>query len=773
MVRVRRVGLVGCRRGGAAGALVLSALVLLWSASGARAATTWTVTTTADDTGNASLCSNGRCPTLRDAVAAASSDSGDTIVLPASSQPYQLVKGELALGSNMQIQGAGAGSVTINADGTGRIFEIPTGVTVTISGVTLTGGNSAGVNAGSGGAVYVAGTLNLSDSVVTGNTATTSGGGIDANGTLNVDHSTISDNQVNAGLAIGGGIDCFCTQVTLTDSTISGNTASGGSSNQGGGIQYNSANPLIVSGSTISGNRAGDGGGVYAGGSGIPTFTNSTVTGNSASTQAGGVDAENGISATNATFASNSAPTGAASNIYVNDSTTGGFQNTLLADAGGGGQNCATSGVFPPSSGNNLEDDAAQTCGFTQPSDQSGVPAGLGPLADNGGPTQTMALLPGSAAIDKGATVSSVGTDQRGGPRPQPPGGAYDVGAYEVGAVIDLALSNSGSPDPAAVGQSVTYALRAVNDGPTGTNASSSSDPAYAVTLTDTLPGNVTFQSASASQGSCTASSSTVKCNLGTIGQGAAATVTIKVIPLTPGTLTDTATVSSSALDPNTANNGASASVQVNATPTPGTKPAAVTGGVSSVTVHAATVHGSVNPEGAATAYHFQYGRTTSYGSSTPTQSAGSGTSSRSVRQSLSGLRSNTVYHYRLVAQSAAGTTYGRDRSFRTSRRQFLRVAPARVLPGALVRLYGNASGCPRGDRVTLLSFAFSHQHEFAGEPAVYARVRSSGAFSTTTRIPSGRSARRYGISARCGGGNLGVSANLTVLTRAVPLFTG
>jgi hypothetical protein len=102
-----------------------------------------------------------------------------------------------------------------------------------------------------------------------------------------------------------------------------------------------------------------------------------------------------------------------------------------------------------------------------------------------------------------------------------------------------------------------------------------------------------------------------------------------------------------------------------------------------------------------------------------------------------------------------------------------LHVNPARVSAGAQVRVFGNADGCPRGDQVTLLSRAFSHAHEFAGVSAVFATVKRGGAFSTFTRIPVGRAAGRYVISARCGGGNLGVTAHLTVLAPVSRGFTG
>jgi hypothetical protein len=65
---------------------------------------------------------------------------------------------------------------------------------------------------------------------------------------------------------------------------------------------------------------------------------------------------------------------------------------------------------------------------------------------------------------------------------------------------------------------------------------------------------------------------------------------------------------------------------------------------------------------------------------------------------------------------------------------------------------------------VTLISRAFSHRHDFAGLPALYARVRTNGDYSVRTRIPVTRRPARYRIGGRCGGGNLGVSARLRVL---------
>lgn len=97
--------------------------------------------------------------------------------------------------------------------------------------------------------------------------------------------------------------------------------------------------------------------------------------------------------------------------------------------------------------------------------------------------------------------------------------------------------------------------------------------------------------------------------------------------------------------------------------------PAVTTQGVSGVSSSVATLRGSVNPEAAATAYHFQYGTTKSYGlnAPVPNASAGYGTTAVTETYRLSGLAANTLYHYRLVATNATGTTYGADHTFTTA----------------------------------------------------------------------------------------------------------
>jgi hypothetical protein len=92
-----------------------------------------------------------------------------------------------------------------------------------------------------------------------------------------------------------------------------------------------------------------------------------------------------------------------------------------------------------------------------------------------------------------------------------------------------------------------------------------------------------------------------------------------------------------------------------------------------------------------------------------------------------------------------------------------IHVQPATVRAGGRVRVHGLAGGCPQGDQVTLISRAFPPAHEFAGVPAVVTPVRAGDRYSVRIRIPPARSRGRYAITARCGGGNFGVTAHLRV----------
>jgi hypothetical protein len=93
-----------------------------------------------------------------------------------------------------------------------------------------------------------------------------------------------------------------------------------------------------------------------------------------------------------------------------------------------------------------------------------------------------------------------------------------------------------------------------------------------------------------------------------------------------------------------------------------------------------------------------------------------------------------------------------------------LTVAPPNVRRGHRVIIRGNSGSCRLGNAVTIISGAFAHTHDFAGQPAVFARVRTGGKFGIRPRIPATRHVGNYGVTARCGGGNLGVSAQIHVV---------
>jgi uncharacterized repeat protein (TIGR01451 family) len=138
-----------------------------------------------------------------------------------------------------------------------------------------------------------------------------------------------------------------------------------------------------------------------------------------------------------------------------------------------------------------------------------------------------------------------------------------DMGAYEyqVGELgnLDISVSKTDSPDPVTVGNNLTYTITVSNNGP---------ETATGVILTDTLPSSVTYVSATSTLGSCSESGNTVTCNIGTLSNGASATVTIVVTPITAGTITNNATVTCNETDSNPSNNTATATTTVNTSPT-------------------------------------------------------------------------------------------------------------------------------------------------------------------------------------------------------------
>ena len=325
-----------------------------------------------------------------------------------------------------------------------------------------------------GGGILNGGTLWVTNSTISGNHADSDGGGIYNSGTLTVTNSTISGNQAvfDGDGSNGGGIYSSGT-LTVTNSTISGNQA--GLPGAGGGIY--SSGSLTVTNSTVSGNQAVSyGGGIYSAG-GTLTVTNSTISGNHANSDGGGIYNTSNLIVINSTLSQNNA-SNSGGGIYNAAGTANVFNTSIVfngadddADPNGGsgggvynylgaifalrntlvaGNNVANAPVYDDctgtlnSYGRNLFWEVAG-CTVNTASGSWGwlnALSTLGPLQNNGGPTWTHALLPGSNAIDDGdPDLGYIGPDslplakdQRGAARVV--GGTCDVGPFEYGAIL-------------------------------------------------------------------------------------------------------------------------------------------------------------------------------------------------------------------------------------------------------------------------------------------------------------------------------------------------
>ncbi len=271
---------------------------------------------------------------------------------------------------------------------------------VTLTNVTISNNSDSGYG---GGGLFNRGAATLTNVVVSANSASNFGAGGIQNqvGTMTLTNDTISENSAK----FGGGVDNELGTATLSNVTISGNSAS-----FGGGIE--NSGTATLSNVTISGNSASFGGGIEN--SGTATFSNVTISGNSASF-GGGIENRGTATLSNVTISGNSSPA-FGGGIYNRGTAT--LNNSIVANSTSGGD------IYGSVSGNNnLIDDASSSGGLTNGVNGNivGVNPLLAPLGNYGGPTQTMALLPGSPAIDAGDTALAVDdqgnpltTDQRG-----------------------------------------------------------------------------------------------------------------------------------------------------------------------------------------------------------------------------------------------------------------------------------------------------------------------------------------------------------------------
>ena len=401
-----------------------------------------------------------------------------------------LISPAVTISQNTSIDGGGL--ITLSGNNTSQIFIVNSGASLGLTGITLTKGsapqggainsrgtltitnstftsNQATSATGQGGAIYSTGTLNLTNTTFIGNAASAAGGAVFSSGPLTITGGLFNLNQVGNGL--GGGV-YSSGALAISGTSFTSNFASHTSAASGGGGLFSSGSAAGVSGSTFFANTGTPrGGSLYVGGGSL-TVTASTldsnfslgadggggiynqgtlvlsqdlIVSNNASNLGTGSGIQNDpsgiLTVTNTTLAYNSAGLGGSaiynmggtvtvtnSTISINGGTalnnaSGSFSlvNSIVA---GNTTNCA--GAIT-SLGHNL--DSANTCAFTGTGDLPNTDPKLGPLAANGGPTDTFALLYGSPAINSGDNASCPPTDQRGFHRPQ--FSTCDLGAYE------------------------------------------------------------------------------------------------------------------------------------------------------------------------------------------------------------------------------------------------------------------------------------------------------------------------------------------------------
>jgi uncharacterized repeat protein (TIGR01451 family) len=424
-----------------------------------------------------------------------------------------------------------------------------------------------------GGGIHNSGNLVLLQSRVTGNVATSGGGGISSNDTLAINESTIDNNEAAFGGGIYNGADPG-NSFLVYNSTVSRNRATGGpnaGNGSGGGIYifFSDATSIIVN-STISTNEAGDaGGGIFV----------CSQCADSAGGVVEGTGSEPGVFLLNDTITLNEvlSPNGEGGGIYFDPQNGGQILSDGVGATGSGGavnlantllaQNQADVGpdcfseLFSSPGFNLLGDttgcDLINLDPVTSPDKLNEDPR-LGMLQDNGGPTFTHGLFDDSPAIDMAnnnqgcqapdfdAILDSLDftnvplmRDQRNFPRPiavlDPNDPICDIGAFEF-QVFDFVVTKDDGLDgeEIPVGTTFDYTITVTNNGP---------GAATAVTLDDPLPSGMDFISVNTSQGACAAIGEVIGCDLGDLGVGETATITVTVIATEEGTFTNIVTI--------------------------------------------------------------------------------------------------------------------------------------------------------------------------------------------------------------------------------------
>jgi predicted outer membrane repeat protein len=438
------------------------------------------VITVNSSTDPASTSGNGFC-TLREALnnANAKSDTsggdcaagtGNDTIRFSICGTITLVQGTLpaianSLPGSLTIDGSGQ-TITVNGANLYGVLVVNSGATLSLISLTIVNGN-----AGYGGGVSNSGTLTVANSKFSGNASSNSISNVGAGGINNVTTSstlTVSNSTFSGNNGLWGGAIENYGQADITDSTFNSNTAANG----GGAI--NNDGTLTIANSTFLGN---------------------TVTGDDPNFFGGGAvrhsELSNTLTVTNCTFSGNTAPSGGGGAIdnYVGHPFT--ITNSILANSPSGGDCTGTT----TNGGYNIADDA--TCVFGSSTAVNGDTIGdnvtdanlnldtTDGLANNGGPTETIALDSPSFAIEAIPIGDCPATDQRRAPRPALDS-ACDIGAFEFGGVVPA------TPTPTACAASTPTATATATATSTSTptatgTASGSATPTATATPSPTL----------------------------------------------------------------------------------------------------------------------------------------------------------------------------------------------------------------------------------------------------------------------------------------------
>jgi hypothetical protein len=509
---------------------------------------------------------------------------------------------------NVTIENYQSNTPVLDGNGVSTVLTATGSGTLTLSGVGVYAGLAAAGSNGTNGSSGGPGA---------------NGGGINSTATLNISNSTFTENSAGEGGSYadtgsnhggnggnGGGIYSTA-PVTISDSTISDNS--------GGNHGYDT-----YGGSGGNNGNGGNGGGIYS--TAPVTISDSTITQNTgwSGSVGGGIYSASSLAVLNSTVSGNSASSG-------NDIYNGGVaQLTANLIAGSVAANCTSASGASFTDSYNVSSDG--TCGFinttTSASETNLVLSStndLNLLGNNGGPTNTIDPKSSNPAIGFIPVTSGFcpPTDQRGYVLLQS-ATTCDSGALQTNYSENLS-------------QTITFASTAPSNPVV--------DGTYAPTVTVSSGLPVSLSIASSSSSVCAFSKSVVTFN-------------------EVGTCT---------IDANQAGNSTYApapqvtqSITVVAAPK---LPTVTTSSATSVTDSSATLNGTVNPNGSATTYQFQYGTTSSYGSVMPATaaSAGSGTTAVAEKANLSGLKPSTTYDYRIVTTANGVTTDGSNKTFTTA----------------------------------------------------------------------------------------------------------